>query len=143
MKKSILVAIVSLCLAFSASMPAAASASSESAPIGDGVNQTRWANVSDITLSMTYSGGAVNWRGIIQGKSNVVRIDATFTLEKLNANGKYEYVDSWTASTTTMKLDKSGSKTTAKGTYRLSVKATVTTTSGATETVTDSLVKTF
>ena len=85
LKKSILVAIVSLCLAFSVSLSTVAFASAEAKAVGDGVNQTRWTNVSDITLSMTYSGGAVNWRGVIQGKSNTASISATFTLEKLNS----------------------------------------------------------
>lgn len=135
MKKSLVAAIVSLCLIFSMNVPAVAFASD-----GGGIYQPQWANVSSILLTMGYNGGAVNWTGDITGYSGVTSISAVFTLEKKNASGKYEYVDSWTASSTKTYLYKAASKTATSGTYRLSVSATVKGSSG-TETVTDSLVK--
>lgn len=92
---------------------------------------------------MSYSGGAVNWTGKITGYSGVNSISATFKLEKLNSSGKYELVNSWSASSSSTTLYKAASQTTAKGTYKLSVSGTVKTSSGSTETVSDSLVKTF
>jgi len=137
MKKTLLSAIVSICLIFCVSVPPVAFASD-----GDNPYQPQWDNVSKINLTMNYSGGAVNWAGEIEGYSGVTKISATFTLEKRNASGKYEYVDSWAASSTKAYLYKEASKTASRGTYRLSVKATVTGSAG-TETVTDSLVKTL
>lgn len=137
MRKTFLSAIVSICLIFCVSVPAVAFASA-----GDNLCQPQWANVSSIFLTMNYSGGAVNWTGEINGYSGTTKISATFTLEKRNSIGKYEYVDSWTASSTKTYLYKAASKTAAKGTYRLNVTANVTGSSG-TETVTDSLVKTL
>ena len=137
MKKSFITAIVSVCLIFSMSVPAVAFASE-----GGGIYQPQWANVSDILLAMDYNGGAVNWTGEISGYSRVTSISATFTLARQNSSGQYEYVDSWNASSTKTYLYKAASKTTARGTYRLSVSATVKGSSG-TETVTDSLVKTL
>lgn len=137
MKKSFVAAIVSICLIFSLGVPAVAFASD-----GGSIYQPRWANVSDILLTMDYSSGAVNWTGEITGYSGVTSISATFTLEKKNASGSYGYVDSWTVSSTKTYLYKAASKTTARGTYRLRVTATVKGSSG-TETMTDSLVKTL
>lgn len=137
MRETFLSAIVSICLIFCVSVPAVAFASD-----GGNIYQPQWVNVSDIILTMNYSGGAVNWTGEINGYSGTTNISATFTLEKRNASGKYEYVDSWYASSTKTYLYKAASKTGAKGTYRLSVTAAVIR-SGVTETVTDSLVKTL
>jgi hypothetical protein len=137
MKKSLVAATVSLCLIFSMSVPAVAFASD-----GGSVYQPQWVNVSDILLTMDYSGGAVNWTSEITGYSGVTSISAAFTLEKKNTDGKYEYVDSWTASSAKTYLYKEASKTATHGTYRLSVSATVKGSSG-TETVTNSLVKTI
>lgn len=130
-------AAISLCLIFNMGMPMAAFASD-----GSGDRQPQWVNVSDIILTMNRDGGTVNWTGEINGYSGTTKISATFTLEKRNSSGKYEYVDSWTTSSTNTYLYKAASKTAAKRTYRLSVTATVTR-SGITETVTDSLVKTL
>lgn len=137
MKKSLVTAIVSICLIFSMSVPAVAFASE-----GGNIYQPQWENVSSVRLTMDYSGGSVNWTGEITGHSGVTSISATFTLARQNSSGQYEYVDSWTASSAKAYLYKAASKTTARGTYRLSVSATVKGSSG-TETVTDSLVKTL
>lgn len=148
MKKSILSAALGLGLIVNILAPTAAFASQEATfhPV-EGVKTSTivpfWVNVSSITLSMTYSGGAVQWRGIVQGKANTANINANFRLEKQNSNGSYVLVDTWTASTTTTKLDKSASVVGSRGTYRLTVTATVKSTSGVSETVTDSLVKTL
>lgn len=148
MKKSILAAALGLGLIVNILAPSAAFASQEAAsPAVEGfrtsIIEPFWVNVSSISLTMTYSGGAVNWRGIVQGKENTASIDANFRLEKQNSNGKYVLVDTWTASTKATKLNKKVSVADAKGTYRLTVIATVKSTSGASETVTDSLVKTL
>jgi hypothetical protein len=39
--------------------------------------QPFWSTLSDITLSMTYSGGKAYWSGSISGNSNVSSIEAT------------------------------------------------------------------
>jgi len=137
MKKTLLSAIVSIGLIFCVSVPAVAFTSGEDNPY-----QPQWDNVSKITLTMNYSGGAVNWTGEIEGHSGVTKISATFTLAKKNTSGQYEYVGSWSESSSKTYLYKAASKTAARGTYRLSVTATVTGSAG-TETVTDSLVKTL
>lgn len=137
MKKSLIVAIVSIGLIFSMSVPAVAFSSD-----GGNIYQPQWVNVSKTLLTMDYSNGAVNWTGEITGYSGVTGISATFTLARKNSGGQYEYVDSWSASSTKTYLYKTASKTTVRGTYRLSLSATVKGPSG-TETVTDSLVKTL
>jgi hypothetical protein len=105
--------------------------------------QPFWTTLSTIALSMSYSGGKVNWGGSISGNSNVASISATYTLEKRNTRGTYLFVDDWNYSGTNTYLDSSGSKTTATGTYRLTVEVAVVTTSGTTESASNSLVKTF
>lgn len=134
-KKFLVVAITSMCLIFSMSLPVVAIESD-----GAGIVQPQWVNVSDIVLTMNYSGGAVNWTGEVDGYSGVTSISATFTLARQNSSGQYQYVDSWTASAKDSYLRKVASKTATRGTYRLSVTATVKGSAG-TETVTDSLIK--
>jgi len=135
--KILAVALCCLCLAFSA-QPAAVTASASNAAI-----QPFWTTLSSIALSMTYSNGQVHWGGSISGNSNVTSISATYTLEKRNANGTYSSIDSWSFSGSNSWLDSTGDKTTSKGTFRLTVSVTARTSSGTTETTSNSLVKTF
>lgn len=149
MKKIVIGAALGLCLACNASMPAAAFASSETGnaatgnSIGVGIIEPFWVNVTSTKLSMSYSGGTIDCVGIITGKSNVASINATFKLEKKGTSGTYSPVKSWNASTSTTKLTNSNPVSGTSGTYRLSVTATVKTTSGGTETVEDSVVQTL
>jgi hypothetical protein len=93
---------------------------------------------------MSYSSGTVSWNGIITGSTTCASINASYYLYYENSSGQEILVDSWTnLSTTSRKLRSSGSYNGAKGKYRLYVLATITSTSNATETVTDELVKTF
>jgi hypothetical protein len=95
-------------------------------------------------LSMSYSNGKVNWISQIFGNPGTASITATYRLEKKNTSGAYSLVGTWPGlSTTSALLDNSGSLTTAKGTYRLTVNATVTSNTGVVENVSDSLEKTF
>lgn len=148
LKKSILSAALGIGLTVNMLAPSAVFATQEATFSAVENSRTSiivpfWVNVSSITLSMTYSGGAVQWRGIVQGKANTASINANFRLEKQNSNGNYVLIDTWTASTKTTKLDKSVSIVGSRGIYRLTVTATVKSTSGVSETVTDSLVKTL
>lgn len=138
-KRLIAAALCCLCLLGSAQ---AASAVAYASDQQEGI-QPFWTTLSTIILSMTYSGGQVNWGGSISGNSNVVSISTTYTLEKRNSNGSYSFVDDWNDSGAATYLDSSGSKTTAKGTYRLTVDITAVTSSGAVETASNSLTKTF
>ncbi|GHV14168.1 hypothetical protein FACS1894219_09920 [Clostridia bacterium] len=52
-------------------------------------------------------------------------------------------MDSWSVSGTATYLDSSGSKTTAKGTYRLTATVSATNSSGTIENTSTNLVKTF
>jgi hypothetical protein len=105
--------------------------------------QPYWSTLSTITLSLSYSGGKVNWGGSISGNSNVTSINATYTLYRLNANNAYTYVNSWNNYGSQTYLNSSGSQTAAAGTYRLTVEVTATTSSGTTESVSSSLSKTL
>jgi hypothetical protein len=141
MKKRV-AAVMLCCLCLIGSVQAFASAAEQSgAPPGISF---RWSNLWNITLSMSYSGGSVSWVGQIAGNTGTSSISATYTLEKQNANGTYSFVSSWNDSTTSaISLASTGSATTAKGTYRLSVSAVVKNSAGTPETATNSLVKTF
>jgi hypothetical protein len=92
---------------------------------------------------MSYSNGSVNWIGQIDANPGTTSISATYTLEKRNANGTYSYVSSWNKSGTATALVSTGSAAAAKGTYRLSVIATVINSAGISEVATDSVVNTF
>lgn len=147
MKRIIIAAALGLCLVCNASMPTAAFASSEVGAaakgnsIGLGIIEPFWVNVTSTKLSMSYTGGTIDCVGIVSGKSNVASISAAFKLEKQGANGTYNLVKSWNASTSTTKLTNTNSASGTSGTYRLSVTATVKTTSGGTEIVEDSVVQ--
>lgn len=137
-KRLIAAALCCLCLLGAAQATGAVASASGQSGI-----QPLWTTISTITLSMSYSGGKVNWGGLISGNANVAGISATYTLEKLNSSGTYSSVDSWNDSGTNTYLSSSGSKTASTGTYRLTVSATAVTTSGTSENASNSLVKTF
>jgi len=75
---------------------------------------------------MSLNGGKITSEGVIVGKSGTTGISVTFTLEKL-VNGKYIYVDSWSASSSSILLSKTNyTSSCTSGTYKLSVSGTVT-----------------
>jgi len=87
---------------------------------------TRWTNTATIALAMSMNNGTITSEGQILGKAGTTRISVTFTLEKL-VNGKYSYVDSWSASSNSMICNSSHpTSNCTSGTYRLTVKGTVT-----------------
>jgi hypothetical protein len=104
-----------------------------------------WANVTSISLGISYSGTTATCSGLIRGISSVNSISATFTLRRVNANGTTTLVRTWSESSSTSSLNFSGSHSpVSKGeTYRLEVSAVVTTTSGGRETVWDSVTRTY
>jgi len=141
-KKFIAVVLCCLCLTLSAQVfPVTASAAVPPIDI-----QPYWTTLSSIALSMSYSGGKVSWGGSIDGNSNVVSIKATYTLDILSG-GSYSFVEKWDVSGTKTWLDSSGvtsgTPPTPKGTYRLTVNVTSTTSSGTVENTSTNLVKTF
>ena len=140
MKKRILATILSVCVVMGTiGIPIAQAnwtgAEKEAAA-------TRWVNTSTIALAMSFSSGTITSSGQILGDQGTTRIAVTFTLDKL-VNGKYEYQDSWSASSSSM-LCSSTNKTSSctSGTYKLSVKGTVTKNNYA-EPIEDWLIKTF
>jgi len=104
-----------------------------------------WANVTSISLGISYSGTTATCSGLIRGISSVNSISATFTLRRVNANGTTTLVRTWSESSSTSSLNFSGTYSlVSRGeTYRLEVVATVTTTSGSSETVRDSFERTY
>ena len=104
--------------------------------------QTRWTNTATILLAMSYSNGTITSEGQIVGKAGTTKISVSFTLEKL-VSGKYQYVDSWSASNNSMYCT-SSHKTynCSTGTYKLSLSGTVTKDNYA-EPVESWLIKTF
>ncbi len=88
----------------------------------------RWTNCSSIELGITYSDGTVSWTGSVLGNSDIKKITANYTLEKLNDKGKYVFVDDWTGlETTTRTILNSGASISgmSRGTYRLILSGTV------------------
>ena len=105
-----------------------------------------WVNVNTIDLDIVYSGNTASCSGRIRGKSDVNSITATFTLRRVNANGTTTLVSTWSGlSSSTNSLNFSGtySPVSVGETYRLSVTATLTTTSGVSETVSHSFDKKY
>lgn len=103
--------------------------------------QPFWVNVANVSLSMSYSSGKINWVGQIKGLSGTNSIVASYTLEKKGSNGGYTFVDSWqNLKSSSSILISNGSTSGTAGTYKLTVSITVTR-NGVTETVTDSLEK--
>ncbi len=137
--------IVALCLSVLVIM-SLVSTTAFAANIADkGTNSTnmaRWMNVSTINLSMLYSGSGVSWSGKISANLGTTKIAATYKLYKKNANGTYSLVNTWASNANSDILISTGSAISSKGTYRLTVNATVNT-NGIKESISDSLEKTF
>jgi len=98
----------------------------------------RWANVSKVSLDLSFAGGKAQCAGKVVGNAGTTSISATITLERKNTNGSYSYVTSWSTSTSSTSLPFSYSHSVSSGyTYRLSISTKVTT-NGVTETVNSS-----
>ena len=103
---------------------------------------SRWTNTSIITLDMSFKNGTITSSGLVIGKTGTTRISVLFTLEKL-VNGKYTYVDSWSASSNSSTCSSThDTKNCTSGTYKLTVTGTVTKDNYA-EPIEDWLIKTF
>jgi len=141
MKKRVLAAILCFCVVVGTIGVPIAQAGFEDA-YKEPITTKRWTNTATIALAMSFSGGTVTSEGQILGKAGTTRISVTFTLEKL-VSGKYQYVDSWPASSNSM-LCSSSHKTASctSGTYKLTVNGTVTKDNYA-EPIEDWLIKTF
>jgi hypothetical protein len=101
---------------------------------------------NSIDLTLTYSGTTATCTALIRGQTNVNRIVANFTLSRVNANGTSTVVRTWsnlTSSTRTLTFSGTFSPVSRGQTYRLDLVATVTTTSGITETVRGSITRTY
>lgn len=99
-----------------------------------------WDNIHAISLDMSRSGGNINWSGNVIGFSGTTRITAAYTLERDDGQGRWVFVGSWSRNADSSILMASGSAPGAAGTYRLTVRTTVTR-NGVNETVTLSSVR--
>jgi len=130
MKKQIIsvVMVIGILFGMNTLTAFAAAPPTTSNPVG-----IQWATVDAILLSLDFSGGKANVSGNIQGKSNVSKIDATFSLREKSSNGSFVTVYTWpTVSVNESTLRFSGSTSATSGkTYRLYVTATVTASSGS------------
>ena len=104
-----------------------------------------WVSVSDIKLDISFSGSTASCSGRIAGNANVNSITATFTLKRVNTNGTTTTVKTWNESSSSRTLNFSGtySPVSSGQTYRLEVSATAKTTSGGSESVSDSFTKKY
>jgi hypothetical protein len=108
--------------------------------------QPLWSNVNSITLSMNFSGTTVTCSGLINGTTNVSSITATFVLRRVNTNGTLTTLRTWsniTSNTRILTFTDTYSPVNRGQTYRLDVTAVVTTTTGARETVSDFIIRTY
>ena len=122
-------------------VPLASAVNLKSVDLSEGP-KTRWQHTRSIALDMSFNNRTITSNGTITGHTGTTGISAIFILERL-VNNQYEFVDSWTATSSTIIL--TSSRTTQncdRGTYKLSVTAWVTR-NGTLETVSDSLTKTF
>lgn len=106
----------------------------------------RWVNASLIVLDLSYSGDKVTCTGRIKGYSDVNSITATFTLKRVNDNGTLTTVKTWpnlTSSSNSLNFLDTYSPVSKGQTYRLEVSATLVTTGGVSETVSDSIQKKY
>ncbi|MDR1299636.1 MAG: hypothetical protein LBJ84_05235 [Oscillospiraceae bacterium] len=107
--------------------------------------ELQWANTQSVTLALSFSNGNANASCIISGKSNAASISATFSLREKNSNGTYTTVHTWPSayvSGKTLTFSDTASATQGK-TYRLYVSATVTSSAGVAEAVSDYYEKTY
>jgi len=104
-----------------------------------------WVNTNRIDLGISYSGTTASCAGFIEGKSFVVNITATFTLRRVNSDGTTTTVATWyeTSNGSLLGFSASYSPVSKGQTYTLSVSATLITSSGGRETVSDSITRTY
>lgn len=140
MKKRLIAAAL-CCLCFVCTAQAVLAAASASTT-QDNIQLLRWTNITSIIMSMSYSGGEVEWGGRISCVAGTSSVEATYTLERRDQNGSYSLVDSWDDSGTSRFLNSSDSAAAEKGTFRLTVSVTATK-SDTVETASDVLVKTL
>jgi hypothetical protein len=96
----------------------------------------KYTNVSSITMDLTFSGATANCDSVIKGFSETDTINATFTLQRREANGSYTLVKTWpdqSVSGTTLRFSKTY-PITASCIYRFNVTTDVIR-HGVTETV--------
>jgi len=141
MKKQIICVVMVIGILFGMNTPTAFAAPS---PMTSNQVGVQWATTDAIALSLDFSGGKANASGNIQGKSNVTKIDATFSLKEKGSDGSFTTKHTWpSVSTTDKTLRFSGSTSATSGkTYRLYVTATVTSSSGS-EVITYYVEKTY
>lgn len=140
MKKQIICAVMIIGILFGMNTPTVlATSSSMFSQVG-----VQWATTDAIALSLGFSGGKANVSGNIQGKSDVTKINATFSLKEKDSDGSFTTKYTWpSVSTTDKTLRFSGSTSATSGkTYRLYVTATVTSSSGS-EVITYYVEKTY
>jgi hypothetical protein len=104
-----------------------------------------WVNATSIDLGISFSGNTATCTGRIKGKSDVNSITATFTLKK-NTNGTLTTVKIWSglySNSNSLNFSGTYSPVSKGETYRLEVTATLTTTSGDKETVSDYIDKKY
>jgi len=135
MKKRIvaLICLVAVCMSIPIVTPAKATNVGNAIP-----NQPpgRWTNVSVVALNITFSSGTAYCDGTIVAKSDVIRIEATFQLQKKNASGSFVTEYTWPKVTVNDNyLTWSGSRTVTPGVFRLQVTAIATNRSNVSETV--------
>ena len=130
MKKQIISVVMVIGILFGMNTLTAFAAAPPTTPNSMGI---QWATVDAVVLSLDFSGGKANVSGNIQGKSNVSKINATFSLREKGSNGTYTTIYTWPATSvngSTLRFSGSTSATSGK-TYRLYVTATVTSSSGS------------
>jgi len=95
-----------------------------------------WANTSTITFNIKYASGTATCTSVIIGKTGTKSIKGVYTLQKKTSTG-YSNVTQWTVSTTGTVLTLSKTHAATIGnTYRLSLTATVVSSSNVSETIT-------
>jgi hypothetical protein len=112
-----------------------------SPPIGIG---PLWLYTDGVSLGMSYSNPTVSWYGIITGGPQCYSILATYRLYRMNAQGQYDQVQAiYLPTYYGRSLYYSDTYGGGPGTYKLTVDAVVTSTTGGSETIQRELVKTF
>jgi hypothetical protein len=136
-------------LAFSLNSIAASAAAGSDCSENNG-NQSGagllWVNATSISLNISYSGSTATCTGTIKGISTVNSIKATYTLKRVNSDGSLTTVKTWSnlsSSTSYLNFDGTYSTVSKGERYRLEVSATLTTTGGVKETVSDYIEKTY
>jgi len=147
MKRAIIMVIVfAITLSMSVITTSAGTSNQQAASNGIIEIEPFWVNTNSIVLGITYSGTTASCSGRIRGNSNVNSITATFTLRRVNSNGTLTTVRTWSGlSSNTSSLNFSGTHSSVSSgqTYRLDVTATLTTTSGVRETVSQSFTRAY